>query len=401
LPRVLLAGGLALACLSAPDLGRAQAPKAGKAPPGREKEEDKGNYKRFFFESGDGVRLRGYFFPAGGKKKDACVLLLHGLKKGESFKKDEWLDLAEELQKDGYAVLGFDFRGYGDSKELTSPEGFWGKSYNQGVRRTGAGGRLPEHIEASQFAPGYYLYLLNDILAAKAYLDRRNDAGEVNTSNLFVIGTDEAATLGLAWMASEWHLVRDKNPPGVGGPPNPDEPEGRGLVGAVWLGLTPTLGGQTPNPSPGVWVRELGKEHKVPMLFVYGAEDAKGEQNALAMVRRAFPGYKPPKPDQKATDKTYELFRDWAIPKTKLTGSTLLQVKKTTADIKLYLAAALENRGPADSKVRDAAKSQYLWTLPPVAGVGLRQPRFYPYAAKPAGDAVPSMPPPQVLGAGR
>lgn len=396
-PRSLLTVGLCLALVAGPEPGRGQAPRAGKDKGiGKERKED-GNNRRPRIETSDGVKLRGYYYPAAGKKRDATVLLLHGLKKGETFQKDEWLDLAEALQKDGYAVLGFDCRGYGDSKDLSSPEAFWSKRYNlEGVRRTGAGGKLPEHIEASQFSSTYYQYLLNDVLAAKSFLDRRNDAGELNVSNLFVIGADESAALGLMWMGLQWRLVRDKNPPGVvGGPPNPDEPEGRDLVGAVWLGAAHTLGGQNPSPSPGTWVRDLAKDHKVPMLFVYGGDDTRAESTAHGLIRRAFPTYKPLKITDEPKDRAFQLFREWGIPKTKLTGSTLLQTKRTTSDIQNYLDAALNRRGPSDSKVREASKSQYFWTFPPPSGSPNVPTRYG--LAKRAGESVPDMPPPLVL----
>src|ERR1700733_2750774 len=95
----------------------------------KDKDKDKAETsKKIKFTSYDGVELAGTFYPKlpGGKDRDACVMLLHNFDriKGGNSHQDGWDHLAEELQKEGYAVLSFDFRGFGDSKEV-SREKFW------------------------------------------------------------------------------------------------------------------------------------------------------------------------------------------------------------------------------------------------------------------------------------
>ena len=91
--------------------------------------------KRVHFTAYDEVELSGTFYrsmPASGKRdKDAVVLLLHDFRhaKGGGSKEDGWNQLAGQLQKEGYAVLSFDFRGFGNSKAV-SPK-FWLLPHNQ------------------------------------------------------------------------------------------------------------------------------------------------------------------------------------------------------------------------------------------------------------------------------
>src|SRR5262249_40873887 len=84
------------------------------------------------FKSGDGVTLVGRYYAAGGtKKRDAVVLLLHDFKqkKGGSSKALAYQELATALRDDGYAVVTFDFRGFGDSTSVTDK--FWDHSHNR------------------------------------------------------------------------------------------------------------------------------------------------------------------------------------------------------------------------------------------------------------------------------
>src|SRR5687768_1482086 len=91
-------------------------PAAGLLPAGAaraQQAKDKPITKSVPFESYDGVQLSGTLYPKAGA--DAVVLLLHDfdLKKGGSSQQEGWTDLAKDLQKAGYAVFMFDFRGFG------------------------------------------------------------------------------------------------------------------------------------------------------------------------------------------------------------------------------------------------------------------------------------------------
>src|SRR5262245_8912552 len=73
---------------------------------------EKGNLK-----TGDGVKIVGSSWGSSKGKKGPVVLLLHDFKadKGGNSHADGWDSLDEALNKEGYAVLSFDFRGHGDS----------------------------------------------------------------------------------------------------------------------------------------------------------------------------------------------------------------------------------------------------------------------------------------------
>src|SRR5581483_8852753 len=178
----------------------------------------------------------------------------------------------------------------------------------------------PETIDHKDFAANYYPTLVNDIAAAKAYLDRRNDLNkDVNSSNLIVIGAGEGATLGAMWMASEFH--RSRSPSGFAA--NLDEPEGKDLICAVWLTISPTLAGFQQSGLRG-WLTSVasGKKNKVPMLLVYGKNDQNGQTVALNYLRSIVgQSYQL---DKKPTEKGMELTRTFGIPGTNLTGSKLL-----------------------------------------------------------------------------
>src|SRR5262245_41278023 len=160
----------------------------------------KANTKNIEFDTSDGVTIKGTLWPNAGGKRDAVVILLHNFDpdKGGNRSQDNWPLLAQMLYDDGYSVLSFDFRGFGDSKSVSKE--FWNAGHNRAPLLKNITAKPPDFIEYKKnFNSGYYTYLVNDIAAAKAYLDRRNDAKELNTSNVILIGAGQGATLGAMW----------------------------------------------------------------------------------------------------------------------------------------------------------------------------------------------------------
>ncbi len=325
----------------------------------KDKDKDKsGTSRKVTFDSFDGVRLSGTFYPkpGGTKDKDACVLLLHSfdLRKGGNSHQDGWDHLAESLQQEGYAVLSFDFRGFGDSKQV-SREQFWDRTkapMNQMIRTAA---RAPETIDFKEFPPGYYPVLVNDIAAARTYLDRKNDNREVNTSNLVLVGAGEGATLGSMWLAGECKRKRVRG----FAPPNRydlDEPESRDVACAVWLSINPGLAGiRVPL---GRWLVDAAADQRIPMGFLYGADDAEGKEIAATYensIRSAAAARGKGKLEFTARD---------AVKNTKLRGSQLLTKSLTTEDdIKHYLDRVIEKRGVREARSRDPLKTQYVWSF--------------------------------------
>jgi pimeloyl-ACP methyl ester carboxylesterase len=324
----------------------------------KDKDKDKAEpSKKVKFTSFDGVELSGTFYPKipGGKDKDACVLLLHGLDrvKGGSSHQDGWDHLAEELQKEGYAVLSFDFRGFGDSKEV-SREKFWNRSKAPQNMTLSVAGRAPDSIEFKEFRSGYYPMLANDVAAARACLDRKNDNREVNSSNLILIGAGEGATLGSLWLATECKRKRSR---GVAndGRLDFDDPECRDVVCAVWLSISPSLAGISVPVSR--WLVEAGADNHIPMGFLYGADDRESKEVSKRYLEHITSA-------PSARKNKIEFTAAAEVPNTKLRGSQLLAKSLNTEDlIKNYLDRVLERRGTREARSRDPIKTTYYWTM--------------------------------------
>ncbi len=224
----------------------------------------------------DGVNLLGTYYS--GKGRAPTILMLHAL--GKDRKQAGWTNLAKTLQKEGYAVLTFDFRGHGESTEV-DPQEFWNSAkypYNQKRFIRGRVGRAT--VEYKDFTPSYLSVLVNDIAAAKAYLERKNDAGSCNTSSFVLIGAEDGAALGAVWMGSEWYRHRLKDGVFVGQKVPEMRPEGKDIICAIWLSMSPYLGKSRNALNIPVILSRAGKVEATPMLFLYGSEDTSGKKRA-------------------------------------------------------------------------------------------------------------------------
>jgi pimeloyl-ACP methyl ester carboxylesterase len=311
----------------------------------------------------DHVELTGTYWPSLKGKKAPVAILLHRV--GGKSTEGGLKELAEELQKAGFAVLAFDFRGHGGSTAV-GPK-FWDAPHNRMMLRHKPG----QNTIALQDFPAKYLpYLVNDIAAAKRFLERRyNDSGDCNASNIVLVGAEDGATLGALWMASEARRYR-LNP--FNGMKNAS-PESKDVVACVWLSISSAIG---PQASPGgvsrslnvtnqlpAWIRDAGnsKDSKVPMAFLYGKQDRDGDANALRLLRTLKPGYQRggelKNDDLKTTgEKFFE---------TKLAGSRLLTGELPARGwiLKDYVEKVIldEKKGLQEWEKRDPEKSAYVW----------------------------------------
>src|SRR5262249_8308631 len=136
--------------------------------------------------------------------------------------------------------------------------------------------------------------------------------------------------LGVLWLATECYRFR-LLAGGVGaGARIASKPESKDVVGCVWLSMSRTLGrGNNVAGALQGWVQKAGKEHKVPMAFVYGKTNPADSNHALSFVKMIKPGYvrdakAPERDDLRATG-------DWGVPNSKLVGSKLLGSSLPTA----------------------------------------------------------------------
>jgi hypothetical protein len=324
-------------------------------------------------ETSDGVKLAGTFYPSGAGKKAPTALLLHNLTKGGNSHEDGWDSLAITLQKKDYAVLSFDFRGFGLSTQVNARQ-FWNAVtvtqptvlYNRKyLIKVFAPANPPETIDQKDFPPAYYPVLTLDIAAAKAYLDRRNDGGDCNSSNFVLIGAGEGATLGLTWLASEWHRFKGVPPVGVGANPPlqlyllDKEPEGTDQTSAIFLDLSSTLqGNRIPVQS---YTKEAGLRNKVPMLFIYGKQDLPAEAEAQTLMQQIVPGFQI---GAKRAD-NFSYTGAYGVPGTKLAGSKLLSNALPTEGYisKDYLDSVMEKKGSTEWRQRNFDQNFYFWNF--------------------------------------
>lgn len=313
-----------------------QAPSAG------QDADSKGEKVRF--HTVDGVEIVGTFYPSARGKAPA-VILLHAL--GDKSNTDAWTNLALELKKK-YSVLAFDFRGHGNSKNLSDAPEFWKHPINKNNVK---GAPKATEIDYQNFNKAYYPVLINDIAAARAYLEGRNDARDCNTSSMVIIGAETGATLGAIWLNSEWLRYQQ-----LGGGFAPAQfnktSEGKDIIAAIWLTPTAKLGSRTLSLAQTLDLP--GRIGKTPMTFLYGDADANGKTVAKA-CEKAIKGTDP-KGDYKYTAAV-------KIPDTKLAGSNLLQKSTgTTKSIMDYLEDVVDYKGNAWAE-RDFRKSFYVWRM--------------------------------------
>jgi hypothetical protein len=300
------------------------------------------------FTTVDGVEINGHFYE-GGKKGGVdtpVVMLLHAYE-SNSLTKD-WINLAESLQKSGYAVLSFDFRGHGDSTTVADPALFWSNPTNRNFIKSPNPKRVS--IEAKDFKPEYRTALINDIASAKAWLDRKNDNKQCNTGATILIGAEEGATLGAIWLNSEWYRFRMVQKGFV--LVNVPEPEGADVCACVWLSMSTKLGAGATTSIPVHSTLLLPARYQAtPMLFVHGDGDAVGKALATKLDKDLK--------DPKAPKGKFKFTGALEVKGTKLTGAGLLKTPGASGDITTWLdEVSLKGREWVD---REFAKTQYYW----------------------------------------
>jgi hypothetical protein len=304
--------------------------------------------ERVRFETVDQVEIHGTYFASPKGKKGPCALLLHAI--GGNSQQEGWEDLAKKLQEKGFAVLTFDFRGHGDSTTI-NPMVFWNYPSNRGIRGFRPG-KPKDQISIKDFTNAYqFLSLVDDIAAAKRFLDKRNDSEECNSSNVAVIGAETGATLGALWIYSEWqrnHMVQGF--PLVQGAP---QKEGKNISCAVYLTISPTigLGGMKMTVPVESWLRAREVKEKVPMYFLFGDQDKRARSYAERNVNALL-----------ANNKKMTLTGWHEIKGTKLAGRELLGKASLDTDklIVTYVTKVTEQLGVHPWTKQDVDKAYFV-----------------------------------------
>jgi hypothetical protein len=298
---------------------------------------DKPDAEKVAFQSADGVTLVGSWY-AGSKGQDSpCALLLHDAR--ESRRAPGWEALARSLQEKGFAVLTFDFRGHGDSTAVTRD--FWDDGTNRSLIRR----RAVETISFKEFDDRYWPVLVNDIAAARLFLDQKNDLKECNAGRVLVIGAQEGAGLGVLWLCAEW--CRYEVVPGA----LPRMPEVQTVTGAVWLSLGPTLGGRTSKAAQCLLT--VAGDRKLPMAFILGSEDAICTDFTRLAMR-----------DLRLRNPNMRLTGPRVIPNARAGGHQLLRAGEGVDKMIVQQAVLFDEQSKAGWAARDSSKKAYIWQVP-------------------------------------
>lgn len=313
------------------------------------------------FETADGVELQGTWYKplmlgkengqvveAKSVDKAPVVILLHPFLGDPKVK--EWDGLAVTLANAGFHVLRFDFRGHGSSTKVKSH--FWdAQKYPENASVFSAKAKqkpLPVKLELADLKakPGYFPMLVNDVMAARVYLDKMNDDGTLNTSTVYLIGAGDAAALGMMYMTAEW--TRPQKPTEAQAkfitnlPINGLEPRdsaGKDIAGAVWLSpAKPTL---VSDKVMQDWVNAFpDMRENNAVLSLYGDGDAAGKKMSLFITDQVLVA-KPQKKDR-LNDLKFTMAKP--VEKNKNAGVALLKDSTAEKQILDYLGALEKDR---------------------------------------------------------
>lgn len=244
------------------------------------------------FDSPDDVKLVGTFYKGPKGIESPTVILLHRFQSDRTAK--GWDQLARDLQSRlNCAVLALDLRGHGGSRQVANK--FWtNHNDNRNGIRGGGNARLKNEISHTEFKGTYWPMLLNDLAAARHYLDAQNDAQRCNTSSIIVIAAQDTAGLAMGWVTHEWDRRTVPAAQSIGTiNPSVREP-GEDIAACVWLG--PVTRGGSVSFRVSEWFGRSNKlrEH-TPMYFLYGKQDGPSSAvvpNMFSTIRRPPEGAK-------------------------------------------------------------------------------------------------------------
>lgn len=117
------------------------------------------------FNARDNTKLAGTFLEERGPS----IILLHQYAKD----RQSWKKFAERLHKEGFTVLSFDFRGFGESE-----------------------------LDKESFDVNDFVGLVSDVKAAKRFLENKN----ANIEKIFVIGASIGANTAINYAPIDPHV---------------------------------------------------------------------------------------------------------------------------------------------------------------------------------------------------
>jgi hypothetical protein len=208
-----------------------------------------------------------------------------------------------------------------------------------------------DEIDYQSFSSSYHPYMINDIAAAKAFLDRKNDAGLCNSSNLILISSGRSGALAAGWINAEMHRFRRLPQAFFGAPLQlSDSPEGVNILCSLFLDLTPNIGRSKLSLSSAL---RLAAGRKIPFVFFYGKDESAAKAVARSTEKAINPGGK------------NELTGATAIPGEKVgdVEKRLLNDKTVQKDIVRYLKQVHDERA-REWEDRECRETIYFWRNP-------------------------------------
>jgi len=247
----------------------------------------------------DGVILGATYYGSLEGDEAVPVVCLHGLEGS----RNEFSELALDLQEQGYAVLTVDLRGHGGSTEV------------QGSRVKLDPSRLtPQQIQ---------LMVAQDLEAVNRFLWKKNNDKELNLNKLCLIGAETGAVVAANYAARDWSI---RNYGAL--------QQGRFVKGLVLL-------------SPPLRTKGLDMIHpmqhpalteQIAALLLFGELDRSARNDAEKIYRRMLDGKSQPKEPRER--RVFASGIDTRLQGTKLLDSRLRTARYISVFIKLKLAEA-------------------------------------------------------------
>lgn len=326
------------------------------------------------FLTADGVQLKGVFH-ATDKNAGAAPVVVFMYPPGadRDMTKGDWVGLAQLLNKNGYHVFRFDWRGHGKSNDIKDTRRFWENSYLNGPGNFNAyirGGPPRKPVKNELFvkdltrAERYFPVYLNDLAAVRLHLDTKNDNRTINTSSIYLLGAGDAAPLGMAWLTTEWQRPAVFPAPGLlglnvagyefvpqrltGAFPNEG---GQDFAGAIWL--SPSRPASVPDTLVKQWVSTYSSKIREfnPMLFLYADKDAAGKKQGEFFFNEVLVANPKKTSGLKPLDQTFltEVKGAQQLSGVKLLGNGNPKVEDT---ILQFMTAIQKERAKVPSKTR-------------------------------------------------
>jgi pimeloyl-ACP methyl ester carboxylesterase len=356
------------------------------------------------FLTADGVQLHGLFHKSQvNPGNDPVVIILYPPGKDNNMTKGDWKGLADRLTKQGYNVFRFDWRGHGKSTDIKDTNRFWNiptannlnpnpfsghwnlKYINGAPVNAAAKKKIKNDIEFADIRDlvRYAPVFLQDLAAVRYHLDTKNDAGDVNTSSIYLIGSDVAATIGFAWMTAEWHRPEvSPGPNALGNAPRYEfvpqllnggitAEAGEDISGAIWLSAR--RANSVSERAVQDWMKHATKlRENNHMLFLFGGNDRTAKADAEFFFDRVLVANPPKNSPLQALELTKKReIKDKDGKATALSGTALLgnnDQLKTEATIDEFLNFIQKQRAKLVRKQRGFANPYFI----DVGAFGLR-----------------------------